>query len=170
MPVQWGLLLPAIKENFGDFFLHRSSAFKALCQHFQLKIVWLFFQKPSFESNDFYTVVYHNLNLSFSFSYTLVYAWSPPTGSPHSKEHAWSSRWVPQWLFNPIQPGSSLEAWYRPHFNHFQASRAWTSTFRSLLLVGAIYLDCPYWLGRLYMIFLWQAWGFLSCCVCLGDF
>jgi hypothetical protein len=44
----------------------------------------------------------------------------------------------PMLFFCSIQHGNSLKAGYWPLFNPFQASRAGTSSFRPLLLVGLI--------------------------------
>jgi hypothetical protein len=42
-----------------------------------------------------------------------------------------------------LHPGSSSKAWSRPLFNPFQASRAWTLSFRPLLFVGQAI--CDFW-------------------------
>jgi hypothetical protein len=96
MPMKWGLLLPDLKENTSTFY---TGTFLPL----QL-FTWLWLQKrASVPLIDILLIVHflHCLNLPFPFP--IVYARSlHPRSSV--QVHAWPSRWVPWWFFDPIQP------------------------------------------------------------------
>ncbi len=66
---------------------------------------------------------------------------------------AWSSRWVPRWFFNPIQPDSSTEAWCGPLLNAFHVP---SLSPQELLGTASVRTSAPSAVIRSAFLLLWR--------------